>query len=238
MSFQSSVAANMGFGVVGELMTDSPHRAIPAILDSADAAYNIFGRAFCIKSEGVVEAGGSGIFAGILSCPKQHASPGTTSGPLAPTLTLPNNVVADIVGMGEVIVSLPAAAAIGDQITYNTTTGALGSITPRASFTGVIAVTTGVLTVSARAAGGYIGVGSELSGTGVPGGTRITAQLTGTAGSNGTYQTNIDTAVASTAMTVPNSPLASGAGFALVPNAEVWRYTVSGAGLAVIKLTN
>lgn len=159
MTFQSTVSLQQGFGVVGELMLDGPVRAAPYNLVSADASYNVVGRAFTVTSEGVAAAGGSGVFAGILINPKHYASFGTTSGTLAPTLTLPNNAIGECLIMGEIIVALPGAAAIGDAIKYNTTTGVLG--------------------------------------TGAP-----------------------------------------GAGEANVPNAYVSRFTVSGAGLAVIRLTN
>lgn len=242
MTFQSSVNLAMGAGVVGDVSFESPLRATPYVLNSADAAYNVVGRAFTTSAEGVAVAGGvigNGVsFAGILANPKVYPLQGTSAGTLTPTLVLPNAATAELVTMGDIFVALPAAAAIGDKITYNTTTGLLGSVAQQASFTGVIAVVTGVLTVSALAAGGYVGLGQELTGTGVPAGTRITAQLTGTAGSNGTYQTNIITAVASTTMTTPNSPLASGAGYALVPNAVVSKFTVAAAGLANITLTN
>lgn len=66
-----------------------------------------------------------------------------------------------------------------------------------ASFTGVIAVTTGILTASSTT--GTIAVGQTITGAGVPAGTIITGFISGT-GSNGTYQTNITTAVSSTSM--------------------------------------
>lgn len=160
MGFQSSVSLQQGFGVVGELMLDGPLRAAPYTIVSADATNNVFGRAFTVTSEGVAAAGGTGVFAGILVNPKNNASYGTSAGgTLAPTLTIANNALAQCLIMGEIIVALPGAAAIGDAVKYNTTTGILG--------------------------------------TGAP-----------------------------------------GAGEAAVPNAVVSRFTVAGAGLAVIKLTN
>lgn len=84
---------------------------------------------------------------------------------------------------------------------------ALGASLPAASaadlncaFTGVIAVTTGILTASSVTAG-VLASGQLLTGGTTPAGTTITAQLTGTAGGAGTYQTSIVTAVASTPMT-------------------------------------
>jgi len=239
---QSTVKLNQGFGVIGELAFDGPNRTITATLDSADAADNVVGRAFFYvdsADDSIVQAGGESVFAGILGLPKTYASRGTDAGgTLAATLTLANGEQGEFVRMGEMIVTLPAAANVGDPVTYNTDNGALGAIAATAEFTGVIAVTTGVLTVSALAAGGYLAPGAVLSGTGVPGGTIITAQLTGTAGLAGTYQTNIVTAVASTAMTAPNSALAAGAGHEFVPNCAVGRLSNDASGLAVITLTN
>lgn len=237
--FQSTVQYDQGFGVVGELFLDGPLRAQPAILDSADAANNVIGRYFTLDADGHAQAGGVGPIAGILANPKVYANLGTLNGgALAPSLVLPNNIVAEFVHMGQIIVALPAAANIGDLVTYNTTNGLIGSIAPIVTFTGVIAVTTGVLTASNVDAGEYLAPGTVLSGTGVPAGTTIQSQLTGTAGKDGTYQTNIITAVASTTMTAPNSALAVAANNALVPNAVVDRYSVTAASLAVIKITD
>ena len=76
-----------------------------------------------------------------------------------------------------------------------------------ASFTGVIAAGTGVLTVSALT--GVVGIGQYLNGATVPSNLFITAQLTGTAGAAGTYQVNtIGPAVGSQAMTSSEGKLA------------------------------
>lgn len=134
MSFQSTVSLIQGFGVIGELYDNSPYRSQVFNIVSDDATYNVFGRAFTIVDEATVKAGGTGIFAGIMACPKQNALLGTQAGgSLAPSLTLPNNAQADFVTMGRMIVSLPAAAAIGDLVVFNTTTGALATISPSGS---------------------------------------------------------------------------------------------------------
>lgn len=238
MGFQSTVSLKQGFGVVGELMLDGPVRAAPCTLESADAAYNVVGRAFTVKSEGVAAAGGTGEFAGILVNPKHYASYGTAAGTLAPTLTLANNALGECLNMGEIIVALPGAAAIGDKVTYNTTTGVLGSTPAVASFTGTIDDGTPpgagtVLTVT-DVASGRLAVGQMISGAGIPPGTYITALGTGTGGV-GTYTVSASLELASMTITAANVP-ASGELF--VPNAVVSRFTVAGAGLAVIKLTN
>jgi hypothetical protein len=82
-----------------------------------------------------------------------------------------------------------------------------------ATFTGVIAAGTGVLTVSAIS--GTINVptngvdGPNLTGTGVPANLFVIAQISGPAGGNGTYQVNsIGPAVSSTTMTTSEGKLA------------------------------
>lgn len=244
MAFQSTVNFERALGVPGELFVDGPNRTQPGLLNSASAAYNIIGAtAFTITAAAsdqdpnlpmTVAAGGTGIFAGILVAPKTYASYGTTAdGPLAPTMTLPNNLNAEFMLMGEPIVTLPGAANVGDRVFYDNTTGALGTQAPSSTFTGVVATNT--LTVSAFTAGGApLAVGTVISGAGVTPGTVISALGTGTGG-NGTYTVTGAATVASTTMT-GNSIAPTGKTF--VPNCVVERYSPTGAGLAVIKLTN
>jgi hypothetical protein len=131
MAFQQTVSLKQGFGVVGGIYADSPSRVETFNILSGDPANNIFGRGFTVLSEGVAQAGGTGIFAGFLVNTKLNASTGTVSGgPLASTLTLPNNVVAEFLTMGIITVALPSAANIGDYVYYNTATGALTTQAP------------------------------------------------------------------------------------------------------------
>lgn len=92
------------------------------------------------------------------------------------------------------------STAVAYYFRYNTTDYANGvSIVSRtASFTGSIATTT--LTVSAISAG-TIYPSMQISGTGVTAGTRIVAQLTGTAGGTGTYTVSASQTVSSTTIT-------------------------------------
>lgn len=92
------------------------------------------------------------------------------------------------------------STAVAYFFRFNTTDFSNGvSLSSRtASFTGSIATTT--LTVSAVSAG-TIFPSMQISGTGVTAGTRIVAQLTGTAGGTGTYTVSVSQTVASTAMT-------------------------------------
>jgi hypothetical protein len=137
MTFQASpVKAVTGFGVQGEIQQTSPYIAQSYVLNSALASYNVMGSAFSVVSEGVAaagNAGGTAVFAGYLSGPKEQALYGTGGNPLAPSLVLPNNVSAGLVTMGIMIVYLPAAAAIGDWVVYDNVTGLLSTIAPNAA---------------------------------------------------------------------------------------------------------
>lgn len=202
--FQSSVFNQQGFGVPGEMFTDSPHIAQTYTIDSVSAAYNIIGKTCCtITAQGFCQAGaaaitrngtttdtstsvsglsatadlvvgslvqGAGVpagttiasitntttivlsaaatasatvaliftppnlgFAGFLVNPKVYALTGTSGNPLAATLTLPNDGIAELLTMGTIIVTVPASCAIGDLVVYDNTTGAISTIAPRAA---------------------------------------------------------------------------------------------------------
>lgn len=136
MGFQSTVSLEQGFGVVGEVFDNGPHRAQPFIIISDDAADNVFGRAFTITAEGKAEAGkdGTQVFAGILINPKEHSSNGTVvGGPLAPTLTIPNNTVGSLLSEGSIVVTLPASANVGDAVYFTDATGVIVTTAPGAS---------------------------------------------------------------------------------------------------------
>lgn len=139
--FQSTVAAQIGFGIPGELAYEGPLRAQPAILDSADAANNVFGRAFTVKSGQTaswaaggagaadpkamkVEAGGAGVFAGILANPKTHALYGTLDGgPFGSSMAIPNGLVGEFVQEGQIVVAMDAPSAPGDPVGFDPATG-------------------------------------------------------------------------------------------------------------------
>lgn len=234
MGFQVQIGANQAFGIAGELYANSPSRAESFTLVSTPNA-NTIGNAFTVSSEGVATVGGPGVFAGILANPKVYA--GST---LTATMVLADNTQGEVVSMGEVVVNYSGAADIGNKVTYDTTTGALAAVPEITSFTGTIddgaAPGAGtVLTVTAvGSARGNIAVGQLITGTGITPGTRITDLGTGTGGT-GTYTVSISQEVASATITVPTQP-ASGKAF--VPNAKVSHYTLTGAGLGVVTLTN
>ena len=136
MSFQSSVFIQMAAGVPGEQYSDGPWRAQSYQINSALASYNNIGESACtITSQGVCQAGSGGTlgFAGILVDPKNIALFGVGGIPLNPTLNVPDFTQVECATMGSYWVTLPAAAAIGDLVIYDNTTGALETIAPAAA---------------------------------------------------------------------------------------------------------
>lgn len=233
---QSTVALDQGFGVVGEVVFEGPLRATPGVVKGASAANIVVGRAFTIDaSDGEYAYGGTGVFGGVLSNPKALQSIGTSAGgPLAPTLVVPAGTVCEFVTMGEIVVAAANAVAIGDKAMFAQATGIISALPPVITYSGVIAVTTGVLTVSSASTGANLGVGSPVVGTGVPAGTIITALGTGTGG-NGTYTTNIVTEVS--AFTDGVAPNVAPAGSTEIANAKFTHFANTAAGLAVLSLT-
>lgn len=136
MAFQSTIYFYTGAGVPGEQYSDVPWRAQAFTIDSASAAYNIIGATFCtVTSQGFCQAGSGGTLgaAGLLVDPKAVALFGTSGAPLAPTLTVPDQTAIECATEGSFWVTLPAAAAIGDYVVYDNTTGALATVTPGTS---------------------------------------------------------------------------------------------------------
>jgi len=138
MSFQSTVRLNQTDGIVGDIAFDGPLRANPGILESADAANNVIGRAmFRLADEDLkmaAEGADTLVFAGILSNSKVYALEGDAASSLNPTLTLPNQTEVEVVDMGYIYVNSLDAVSIGDDVYASNTTGELQS-TAGAGFT-------------------------------------------------------------------------------------------------------
>lgn len=95
------------------------------------------------------------------------------------------------------------AIGIGNSATTDATLTALQNEYTTATVTGSIAGTT--LTVTAHTSG-FLGIGSTISGTGVTGGTTITAYGTATGTGTGTYTVSASQTVASTTITGTSRP--------------------------------
>jgi len=147
-------------------------------------------------------------------------------------LTLPNATLAEFLYMAEMVIAVPGACNIGDDVYYDTTTGVLGTLPP--SVTGTLSQSTTTVTVAASPSSNNLGVGSKLQITGAEPAT-ILALGTGTGGA-GTYTVDVSQTVSGGTAFTANSVVPSGKAF--VPHTKIVRYSETGAGLAVASLTN
>jgi len=95
----------------------------------------------------------------------------------------------------------PTSASVTAAIAANVVTGAIAANTATASISGT------VMTVSATGAGSVLAAGQTVTGANVAAGTVIVNQLTGTAGSTGTYTVSISQTAASGAVTMSGGGL-------------------------------
>lgn len=133
--FQKTVRQAQTTGFQGEVIEAGPTRAFPKTLISALAANNVFGRVFTIiaGSDTNAEAGGAGVFGGILTAPKQNVTAGDATGALEATLTLRNNEIGQLMDMGIIIAPVASAANIGDVLYFdpnnaNATAGEMSAV--------------------------------------------------------------------------------------------------------------
>ena len=141
MAFPSSVISDLVSGIPGEIAFDAPYTGITAIVDTTTEANNVFGRAFTYKNEAVesVQAGGTGLFAGLMVNPKAHA----INTLAATTDSVSNGRVAEFCVKGEVYVLLSAGTAvtIGDPVFFVNADGTLGAGTAAAGQTQIAGAT-------------------------------------------------------------------------------------------------
>jgi hypothetical protein len=239
--FQATVNFSIGFGVQGEIVYDGPVRSNPWQLISTPQANIIGATAYTIASGptglkgdncGIAAAGGTGVFAGILANPKVYANFGVLS---VATLTLPDDTVAELITMGQMLVKLTTAANPGDIVVFDNTTGALSSVPGNIAYTASFA--TSVMTVTVAPTTGAIGVGSLVNAASVAPGTFVTSLGTGTGGT-GTY--NLSTSpgtIAAEAVTTPGGS-SPGAGKTVVPRCKTILRPSAANALAIIELTD
>ena len=232
---QQSVNIEMAAGFPGQPYLSGPHRAQPGTIVSAGTSHpNYVGYAYTYSSDGNCTLGGSGVFYGILVNPGNYPLYGTSSGALAPTLALPQyspgEFMYDTTGIW---VELGAAANVGDNVYYDTTTGAIGSQAPAILIAGAqrIAYASNVATVSLTPAGTPpLQIDSVIT-TADGQVTAITSLGTGTGG-NGTY--NVGTVTNASAQAFGATKLAAPSGKLFIPGWSVLRFTLAGAGLGLI----
>jgi hypothetical protein len=134
--FQQTINIYSAAGVQGNFYTTAPQTVAAYTIYSSDEDYNIVGATFCTitssvntTDSGICQAGGTGAPAGFLCGPNQQANYGLNNQPLTPTMTVNNYNAVQCATGGQLYVYLPDACDVGDWIVYNTTTGALLTIT-------------------------------------------------------------------------------------------------------------
>lgn len=122
-TFQQEVRREQTFGYNGEIIADGPERGQGMIIESLNAANNVFGRYFTrVPTEDeIVRAGGTGANGGFLMSPKQNVTQGDAAGALEPSLTLRNGESGEIMEMFIGIVYCASAVALGtaDDVYYD-----------------------------------------------------------------------------------------------------------------------
>lgn len=164
-AFQSTVNIQLGFGIVGEIIANTPHRADSLTLDANGGTIgNFFTKS---NTTGVATQGGtiaSGVVAaGFLVNPKVYATAGAASGSLDPTLALPGNAQGEFLVEGDIVVALAGAANIGDQVVYTIATGALAALAPSGTPSAGTAVIDGAVVKTATAAAGLVAIHVNLN---------------------------------------------------------------------------
>lgn len=164
-AFQSTVNITLGYGIIGEIVADTPHRADSLTLDANGGTIgNFFTKS---NTTGVATQGGtiaSGVVAaGFLVNPKVYATAGAASDALDPTPILPGNLQGEFLVEGDIIVNLTGAGNIGDQVQYNTTTGVLSAVAPGSSATTGNALVSGAVVKTPTAAAGLVAIHVNLN---------------------------------------------------------------------------
>lgn len=164
-AFQSTVNITLGYGIIGELIANTPHRVDSGTLDANGGTIGNF----CTQSNttGIYTQGGTiaaGVVAGgFLVNPKVYATAGPSSGSLDPTLVLPGNAQGKFLKEGDIVVSLTGAGNIGDQVQYNTTTGVLSAVAPGGTASAGNALIAGAVVKTLTSAAGLVAIHVNLT---------------------------------------------------------------------------
>jgi hypothetical protein len=170
MAFPATIRTTQASGFVGDLAVNGTPNAQTFTLNTTDPANNVVGRAFThTATDGLVTAGGEGVFAGILANRAEYASYGTTAGgPLAPSITLPNGAIGDLItGHPGFFVLISNGWSIGSKVSYDPDDGRLYAFAPDGTpVIGRIAIPGARMEYSGNGLGNSIGI---MSLTAIPG---------------------------------------------------------------------
>lgn len=132
MTLQSTVNADIPWGLIGEHGLDGPSNAAPALL----AADGTVGRMFTYDANGNAVQGGTGALLGILANPKTYAN---RNGDFAANMVVSANVTGEFVQESPGIwvdLDAPAAIKVGMKVCYATATGILSAFDPSGAVPG------------------------------------------------------------------------------------------------------
>lgn len=213
--FQTFVQQQPAIGVEGDFASTNPRASVPPVIGGAfkvapGQSVRVGYFAWANQQTGLVyssaAAAGSNAVMGFVARQPNEPSVVITQFLGESRMTLEAGMPVTLMATGDYYANLPGADA-GEFIYADPATGAPtlsdgGGTNPFTQFkaasqakvnavtanTTTIAATTGIMTV-ATVNSGTIEVGQRVTGAGVPANTYITAQLTGTPGGAGTYQT-------------------------------------------------
>lgn len=133
MFFQAApLRSTLTAGLAGEIAREGPLRSAPWILNSSGTP-NIIGHAFTKESDGNAEVGGSGVFVGILSRPKEYALVGVGTSSLTATAVLGDGAVGNMITEGIMFIQLDdtsgqaVAGAVGTGLFFVDATGIISA---------------------------------------------------------------------------------------------------------------
>lgn len=132
MPFQSApVRQFLTTGLPGEVSNVGPIFSKNWIVQSTDlSGQNPIGYAYTSLVDGIANPGGDGnvaSFVGILGRPKEYVLQGDNTGTLTPTYYLQDNEVGTLFTTAEMWIELTTVATVGDSLSYNIATGAIGN---------------------------------------------------------------------------------------------------------------
>ena len=239
MPFQSTVNVNSAFGVVGEILFDGPSRVESIILNSLGFASNVIGYAFTKNNQSNIANVGGVIGTGAAS----------VTGSIAGTVLTVTAVSSGLITVGAVL--------SGSGVTAGTTvvgvlTGSGGVGTYQVSASQTVSSTTVTATGSGSVFAGILVNPKTYASSGTLAGGTLAPSLilpdnyqgelmtTGVICVNSTGAANIGDQVQFNCNTGALSCVAPGAAASanniLVPNASVFRYPTTAAGLVAIRV--
>lgn len=114
MALQKTINIQQGFGLIGDVFTDSPYRITAMVAEDAVTIANPVE----ITIDGKAKSSLNKVD-GVATHSKQHTMRGDIS---APTMTLTKGEVVEVLTMGDVVLAVTEAVNVGDALGWNKST--------------------------------------------------------------------------------------------------------------------